>query len=63
MSNDIESKKPDIETDNQILERKNQTLRRLSMKRQKNKDLNRLSQYARLFHVEKKIKTYLEILL
>ena len=29
----------------------------------KNKDLNRLSQYARLFHVEKKIKTYLEILL
>ena len=29
----------------------------------KNKDLNRLSQYARLFHVEKKIKTYLEVLL
>ena len=29
----------------------------------KNKDLNRLFQYARLFHVEKKIKTYLEVLL
>ena len=29
----------------------------------KNKDFNRLSQYARLFHVEKKIKTYLEVLL
>lgn len=29
----------------------------------KDKDLNRLSQYARLFHVEKKIKTYLEVLL
>lgn len=29
----------------------------------KNKDLNRLFQYAKLFHVEKKIKTYLEVLL
>lgn len=29
----------------------------------KDKNLNRLSQYARLFHVEKKIKTYLEVLL
>ncbi len=29
----------------------------------KDKDLNRLSQYARLFHVEKKIKTYLEVLM
>lgn len=29
----------------------------------KDKDLNRLSQYAALFHVDKKIKTYLEVLL
>ncbi len=29
----------------------------------KEKNLNRLSQYARLFHVEQKIKTYLEVLL
>ena len=29
----------------------------------KDKDLNLLFQYARLFHVEKKIKTYLEVLL
>lgn len=29
----------------------------------KEKNLNRLSQYARLFHVEQKIKTYLDVLL